>query len=123
VSEPVVHDDGTVVRDEPAPARVVIRLEFAGGAYREFTASSPLDWQFAVAPSDGQRRSEPRIALMFAGNKATGGITVSQEGVVLALGQRGQFVGEDDAFGVPLPVWPERDLPDEHPVALGDVAH
>lgn len=82
-SPPVVHEDGTVVSAEPQPSRIVLRMEWPGGAYREYTAVQPLEVRFAVAPSDGRARSEPQIALMFAGNPDAGGVAVSQEGVIL----------------------------------------
>jgi len=77
----VVHGDGTVEPAGPDPSRVVLLVEYPGGAFREFTAAWPLEWRFAVAPSDGKPRSEPKIALMFAGNPDAGGIQVRQEGM------------------------------------------
>lgn len=82
MTAPIQHEDGTVVSADPVPVRVTVRLEFATGAHREFTADQPADFAFAIAPSDGKTRSEPRIALMFAGNPDAGGIQVHQEGVI-----------------------------------------
>ena len=78
---PVVHGDGTVEPAGPDPSRVVLLVEYPSGAFREFTALEPLEWRMAVAPSDGKPRSEPKIALMLAGNPDTGGIQVRQEGM------------------------------------------
>jgi hypothetical protein len=114
---PVVHEDGTVVSTEPEPSLIVLRMEWPGGAYREYTVRQPLEFTFAVAPSGGNGRSEPKIALMFAGNPQAGGVQVRQEGAVLApVRWWRQLVGEDDARVVP--VVPVGDLADHHPVAL-----
>lgn len=63
------------------PSRVVLRVEWANGAVREFTAVSPLEYQFAAAPSDDLPRSEPKLMVVFAGNPEAGGIQVHSEGV------------------------------------------
>ena len=63
------------------PARVVLRVEWANGAFREFTAVSPLQYQFAAAPSDDLPRSEPQLMVVFAGNPELGGIQVRADGV------------------------------------------
>ena len=63
------------------PARVVLRVEWANGAFREFTAESPLEYQFAAAPSDDLPRSEPQLMVVFAGNPELGGIQVRADGV------------------------------------------
>lgn len=76
------HAGETFPRDsDDDPVRVVLRVEFASGAYRQYTAVDPLEWHFAIAPTDGSPRSEPQIALMFAGNPDAGGIKVQQEGM------------------------------------------
>jgi hypothetical protein len=62
------------------PARVVLYVEWPNRAFREYTAVSPLEYQFAVAPSDGRPQSEPKLMVMFAGNPELGGIQVAQEG-------------------------------------------
>jgi hypothetical protein len=59
--------------------RIVLLVEYANGAYREYTAEKPLDFHLGVGRT--YEGAEPRIVAAFAGNPAEGGITVSAAGV------------------------------------------
>jgi hypothetical protein len=61
------------------PSRVILRIEFPNGAYREFAAGQPLKYWLGVLESDAP--PEPLIAVFFGGNPEAGGMQVSQEGI------------------------------------------
>lgn len=81
----------TPARPEPDVEQVFIRIRYANGAVREYTADEPLNFRFAVAASDSvaglgpglgsEEKREPRLGVFFDGNADTGGIQVHSEGV------------------------------------------
>jgi hypothetical protein len=70
---------------------VFIRVQYANGAVREYTAEQPLSFRFAIAASEAvaglgpglksDEKREPRLGVFFDGNPDTGGIQVHSEGV------------------------------------------
>jgi hypothetical protein len=70
---------------------VFIRVQYANGAVREYTADQPLSFRFAIAASEAaaglgpglesDEKKEPRLGVFFDGNPDTGGIQVHSEGV------------------------------------------
>ena len=81
----------TPAQPELDVAQVFIRIQYANGAVREYTARQPLAFRFAVAESDHQAglgpgleaegKREPRLGVFFDGNPDAGGIQVHSEGV------------------------------------------
>jgi hypothetical protein len=77
----------------PAVAKVVVRVEYANGAFRELTAISPQPFLMragATAEEAGlppglvdPSRKEPLVAIVFGGNSVSGGIQVRQAGTLL----------------------------------------
>jgi hypothetical protein len=64
---------------EPGPSRIVLLVEFADGAYRQFAAGQPCGYALAIEASGSPQ--EPRITVTFAGNPEAGGMRVSQGGL------------------------------------------
>jgi hypothetical protein len=72
--------------------RVVVRIEYADGAFRQFSALWPAPCllipgmtEEEAGLSPGMRnpdRKEPLIGLVFGGNPQAGGVQVHQEGVL-----------------------------------------
>jgi len=84
--------ESAVPPKSPPVSRVVLRVEYEGGSFREFSALRPHPFHLAIeaGPEEaslpvgmtGPERKEPVIGVIFGGSPEHGGVTVRQEGVL-----------------------------------------
>ena len=68
--------------DGPAVTHLGVFMGYENGASRELTLAQPAECVLVHLNEDAAPGAEPRLALIFAGNPAAGGVQVNQEGKV-----------------------------------------